>query len=111
MRTIAMLFWMIMPFIAGAQNRVWTFQQCLDTALARNITVNQTRMTNELNKVTLEQSKAARIPGFSASASEALNFGKNIDPTTNTFVTEAYHSTNLGVTGTFNLFNELLILR
>ncbi|HPS49910.1 MAG TPA: TolC family protein [Bacteroidales bacterium] len=107
MRTIAMLFWMIMPFIAGAQNRVWTFQQCLDTALARNITVNQTRMTNELNKVTLEQSKAARIPGFSASASEALNFGKNIDPTTNTFVTEAYHSTNLGVTGTFNLFNGL----
>ncbi|NCA77335.1 MAG: TolC family protein [Alphaproteobacteria bacterium] len=106
-RTCFLFFWIIMPFFAGAQNRVWTFQQCLDTALAHNITVNQTRMTNELNKVTLEQSKAARIPGFSANASEALNFGKNIDPTTNTFVTEAYHSTNLGVSGTFNLFNGL----
>jgi outer membrane protein len=64
-------------------------------------------MSNELNKVSLEQSKANRIPNVSANASEALNVGKNVDPTTNTFVTEGYHSTNLGVSSSYNLFNGM----
>jgi outer membrane protein len=80
---------------AGAQTKPWTFQQCLDTALQRNISVNQSRMSNELNKVSLEQVKANRIPSVSASANEALNVGKNVDPTTNSFVTQAYHPRTL----------------
>lgn len=90
-----------------AQPQAWTFQQCLDTALHRNITVNQSRLSNELNKVSLEQYKANRIPSVNASANEALNLGKNIDPTTNSFVTEAYHSTNMGISSSYNLFNGL----
>ena len=64
-------------------------------------------MSNELEKVNLEQSKANRIPSLSANASEALNVGKSINPTTNSFVTESYHSTNLGVSSSYNLFNGL----
>lgn len=93
--------------LAGAQTKPWTFRQCLDTALQRNISVNQSRMSNELNKVSLEQSKANRIPSVSASANEAVNVGKNVDPTTNSFVTEGYHSTNFGISSTYNLFNGL----
>lgn len=89
------------------QTRKWTFSQCLDTALQKNISVNQSRLSNELNKVSLEQVKANRIPTFSASASEGLNFGKNVDPTTNSFVTQAYHSTNMGFGTSLNLFNGL----
>jgi len=92
---------------ACAQTNPWTFQQCLDTALQRNISVNQSRMSNELNRVSLEQVKANRIPSVSASAGEALNVGKNVDPTTNTFVTEGYHSSNFGISSSYNLFNGL----
>ena len=92
---------------AGAQTKSWTFQQCLDTALQRNISVNQSRLSNELNKVDLAQSKANRIPSVSANANEAVNIGKNVDPTTNSFVTEGYHSTNMGISGSYNLFNGL----
>lgn len=104
--------WLIIPFMllttwVSAQNKLWTFQQCLDTALQRNITVNQSRLTNELDKVALEQVKANRIPSLSANANEGLNLGKNVDPTTNSFVTQAYHSTNLGISTTLNLFNGL----
>ena len=90
-----------------AQTKSWTFQQCLDTALQRNISVNQSRMSNELNKVSLEQSKANRIPSVSANANEGLNVGKSVNPTTNSFVTETYHSTNVGVSSSYNLFNGL----
>ena len=93
--------------LADAQTKSWTFQQCLDTALQRNISVNQSRLSNELNKVDLAQSKANRIPSVSANANEAVNIGKNVDPTTNSFVTEGYHSTNMGISGSYNLFNGL----
>jgi outer membrane protein len=93
--------------LALAQAKPWTFRQCLDTALQRNISVNQSRMSNELNKVSLEQTKANRIPSVSANANEALNVGKNVDPTTNTFVTDAYHSTNFGISSSYNLFNGM----
>ena len=106
------LIWMMIPLLlAGngvtAQVKRWKFRECLDTALVHNITVNQSRLTNELNKVSLEQSKANRIPSVSANASEGLSLGKNVDPTTNSFVTQAYHSTNLSVNGSYNLFNGL----
>ncbi len=104
---IVFLLSFIMVATVLAQPRAWTFQQCLDTALQRNITVNQSRLSNELNKVSLEQYKANRIPSVNASANEALNLGKNIDPTTNSFVTEAYHSTNMGISSSYNLFNGL----
>lgn len=93
--------------LAGAQTKPWTFRQCLDTALQRNISVNQSRMANELNKVNLEQAKANRIPSLSASANEALNIGKSVDPTTYSYVTQAFNSTNLGISSSYNLFNGM----
>ena len=92
---------------AGAQTKPWTFQQCLDTALQRNISVNQTRMVNEINKVNLEQSKANRIPSVSANVNEAFNVGKNVNQTTNDFVTVGFHSTSVGVSSSYNVFNGL----
>jgi outer membrane protein len=107
----AVILAVLVPFLfcgtLRSQTKPWTFNQCLDTALQRNISVNQTRLSNELNKVSLEQVKANRIPSVSASANEALNVGKNVDPTTNTFVTEGYHSTNFGVSSNYNLFNGM----
>lgn len=88
-----------------AQKSVWTFQQCLDTAIQRNISVNQTRLSNEINKIDLKQSKANRIPGLSANASEGFSFGRSIDPTTNQYVQEDYNSTSFSVNGNINLFN------
>lgn len=104
---LLIIVFFIASAFASAQTKPWTFQQCLDTSLQRNIQVNQSRMNNELDKVALEQSKANRIPSLSANASEALNVGKNVDPTTNGFVTQAYHSTNVGVSSSYNLFNGL----
>ncbi|MEI7663193.1 MAG: TolC family protein [Bacteroidota bacterium] len=93
--------------VADAQGKSWTFQQCLDTALQRNISVNQSRLSNELNKVSLAQSKAARMPSLSANASEGLSLGKSVSPTSNAFVTESYYSTNMGVSSSVTLFNGL----
>ncbi len=101
---ISLLLFLLAAGTSMAQ-KPWTFRQCLDTALLRNLTVNQTRMSHELNKVTLKQSLAGRIPSLSASAGEGLSIGKNIDPTSNAYITEGNTTTNLGVSSSVNLFN------
>ena len=105
-RTLFLLL-LLTANLVQAQTKPWTFRQCLDTALQRNIAVNQSRMSNELDKISLAQSKANRIPSLSANANEGLNIGKNIDPTTNSYVTQAYHSTNFGISSSYNVFNGL----
>ncbi|MBN1199602.1 MAG: TolC family protein [Bacteroidales bacterium] len=95
----------LMPGSVGAQT--WTFRQCLDTALTRNISINQSILSKDLSKITLEQNKASRIPGVSASLGENLSMGWNIDPTTNQYVDQAYHSTNFSVSSSLLLFNGL----
>ncbi len=107
-RAILILSVLIYYSFAGwAQTSPWTFQQCLDTALKRNISVNQTRLSNELNKISLEQSKANRIPSVSANVGESFNFGNNINATTNSFTIGTFHSGNYGLSASYNLFNGL----
>ena len=101
------LFLVFIMGTANAQNKTWNFRQCLDTAMQRNISVNQGKLTNEVNKITLEQSKANRIPSLSANMGEALNFGKTVNPTTYEYVSQAYHSTSMGVSASYNLFNGM----
>jgi len=98
---------LIYPFAGWSQNTPWTFQQCLDTALRRNISVNQTMLSNELNKISLEQAKANRIPSVNANVGESYNIGKNVDATTNQFVIGTFHSGNYGINASYNLFNGL----
>lgn len=100
---------LLFPALFASAQETWTFSQCLDTALRRNISINQARLTNQINKVNLEQDKAARYPNLSANVNEGLNLGKNIDLTSNKFVTQAFNSTSANVNTGLNLFNGLQI--
>jgi outer membrane protein len=93
--------------VARPQENAWSFRQCLDTALKRNIVIRQSVLTNELNKIALEQVKSSRIPSVSSGIGENLSYGWNIDPTTNQYVDQAYHSTNLSLSSNLVLFNGL----
>lgn len=103
--TLLMVFLLLQ--YAAAQRKPWTYQQCLDTAMKRNISVNQSRLANELNRIGLEQYRANRIPSVSASVGEAFNIGKNIDATTNQFVIGSFNSGSYGLNASYNLFNGL----
>jgi len=107
-RNILLLNFLIYFTFGGwAQSKPWTFQQCLDTALRRNISVNQSMLSNELNKISLEQSRANRIPSVNANIGESFNFGKNINSSTNQFVIGSFHSGSYGLSLSYNLFNGL----
>ncbi len=96
---------------ARSQNRVWTFQQCLDTALQRNISLNQSRLNTDLSRITFEQSKANLFPNLSASSRDGVSFGRSVNPTTNQYVERTTNSSSFGVNTGVDLFNGFQLTR
>ncbi|MGA2822340.1 MAG: TolC family protein [Bacteroidales bacterium] len=94
-----------------AQNRLWTFQQCLDTALQRNISLNQSRLNNDLNRITLEQSRANLFPYLNASARDGVGFGRSVNPVTNQYVEKTTNSASFGLNSSVTLFNGFQLTR
>lgn len=73
-RTIQMLA-LALPFLLSSSNKsfaqqTWTLQQCIDYAMEHNISLQQSRLTTEQNKLTVLQSKAALFPSLSFSTNQ-----------------------------------------
>ena len=94
-------------FSANAQNKFWSLQQCIDTALANNLNVLVSANTVQLNNLNINQSKDNLLPTLNGSASEALNVGRSLNPVSYQYSTGTTWNTNFGLTGTLNLFNGL----
>lgn len=94
-----------------AQNTdsVWTLQECIDYAIQNNISLRQSQLTTENTEVTLEQSKANRIPTITGSASQGFSFGRSIDPTSNQYVNQTIRTNNITLSGSVILFNGFQI--
>ncbi|RYZ30089.1 MAG: TolC family protein [Chitinophagaceae bacterium] len=83
----------------------FNLQQCIDTALARNIGVKQTGLQAEAQEVNLKQSRANLLPDLNATASHGINQGRSIDPFTNTYVNQAINYASYGLGSGVVLFN------
>lgn len=91
---------------AGAQKK-WTLQECIDYALKNSITVQQSDLTTRDARVTQMQGKTNYLPTVNGFATNNFNFGRSIDPFTNTFVNQRIRSNSFGVSSALTLFNGL----
>ncbi len=89
----------------NAQNKVWTLSQCINQAYEKNIQIRQSKLSNEINKVNLEQTKANRIPGLNAGTSQNYTWGTSMDPVTGDYQNKNYSSNNFNISSSVTLFN------
>jgi outer membrane protein len=89
---------------AVCQEKKWSLAECIDRALMENTSVNQRKLANSVSELTLEQSKATRIPTLSGSTSQGFNFGRSLDPYTNTYFAQNIASNNFSLSSSLNLF-------
>ncbi|HSR39583.1 MAG TPA: TolC family protein, partial [Phnomibacter sp.] len=88
---------------ANAQRR-FTLKQCIDTAIANNITVLQSSFQAERDAANYKQSKYNRLPEVSANLNYGGSRGRSIDPFTNQFVDQAFSNSNSFVNASLPLF-------
>ena len=90
---------------AAAQR--FTLQQCIDTALAKNIGVKQSSLQTEAAQVAWKQARANLLPDLNAGINQGINQGRSIDPFTNTYVNQSVSYSNYGLSSGVVLFNGM----
>lgn len=64
---------------------LWTADQCMEYAMQHNHTVKQRELEWKNSKLDKMKAWGNFLPGISAGASAAYNFGRSVDPETNTY--------------------------
>tara|TARA_B100000900_G_scaffold305249_1_gene263905 strand:+ start:4493 stop:5803 length:1311 start_codon:yes stop_codon:yes gene_type:complete len=82
----------------------WSLKDCLKHASEHNLTIKQAALSSTLSKNALTQSKLAVLPSFNTNVSHSFNFGRSVDPYTNTFTLDRVRNNNFGISSSVTLF-------
>ncbi|WP_158279623.1 TolC family protein [Arcicella aurantiaca] len=89
---------------SGNETRL-SLQDAVNIALKNNISVKQSENQVLLNSLQLQQSKFNQLPNASGNINESFNFGRSLDPFTNTFVDRNINYNQLSLGGNVTIFN------
>jgi len=87
--------------------KVWTLEECVSYALENNIQIKQSRLQTQTAEIDLLQSKLDFAPSANAGVNLNYNFGRNVDPVTNTYSTQQTMNNNYNLNGRVDLFNGM----
>ena len=96
--------------VSAQQHRVWTLRECIDYALANNITVKQQDVARRQGEVELSTARNSRLPNLSASASQNWSFGRGLT-SENTYSNQNTGSTSFSLGTSVPLFTGFRIPR
>ncbi len=81
---------------------IWSLEQCVRYAQQNSLTIRQAQYGIQNARLTEKQNRFSRLPSLDASANYGYQFGRTIDPTTNSFDNQSIgfnsYSLNSGVT-------------
>lgn len=101
------IFFLLLTFssLVTFSQKQWTLKECVDEALAKNITIQQNRLSVELAKKDVEIAKGNFLPNLTASSGGNLSFGSNFDPVSNNRVATSFLGGNIGANSNITVFN------
>src|SRR3954464_5071870 len=105
-RVSALIIFLIFSTHLRAQ-QVYTLQQCIDSALANYIPIQQADVTRQNARIQLGQSRSNLLPDLNADVWHGYNSGRSIDPFTNSYVNQNVKTANYGVLSNLTLFKGL----
>ena len=91
--------------IASAQ--VMTMDECMAYAVEHSVSVGKQENVLDNTKMNYRQSVASLLPSVSASVSASTNFGRSIDPETNSYTTVSTFGNSYGLSASMPLFAGL----
>ena len=83
----------------------WTLERSVRYALDNNLLIKQAELTTRNAELTVQQNKYNRRPNLGANVNAGYQFGRTIDPTTNTFNNTRIGFNNLNLSTGVTLFS------
>ncbi|MEO0731515.1 MAG: TolC family protein [Bacteroidota bacterium] len=90
-------------------NQPWTLERAVQYALDNNLQIQQSQLFEEQARLQLAQAKNNKLPTVSGSSNVGLQFGRTIDPTTNSFDQQTIGFQGYQVQAGVTLYNGGLI--
>lgn len=84
---------------------VWDLQRCVTYAMINNISVKQADVQARLSALEVKLRRAGLYPNAGFSTNGGYNFGRSINPATNSFQNNSIFFTNFQLQSSVNLFN------
>lgn len=103
------LFALLLSAVSGIANaqKAWTLQECIDYATKNNLSIQQSGLNVKDARTTRDQSMLNTLPTVNGFATNNYNFGRSIDPFTNSFSNQQIRNNSFGVSSSVTLFGGL----
>lgn len=83
----------------------WSLLKCVEYARENSLIMKQAELGIQRSEVNLKRQQASRLPTLNASFTGGAQFGRTIDPFTNTFDNQTIYFNSYGVNGSMVLYN------
>lgn len=80
------LFMLFFPLFLFAQEQKWSLEECMQYAVENSTRSAKQAAQNEIYKADREEALAGFFPSLNAGSGVSINFGRGLDPETNTYV-------------------------
>ena len=80
-------------------------QQCLEIALENNLQLKRSIINEQIQKVGYNQSLLQQVPTLNLFSNYGNNYGRSIDPTTNTFISNNSSFSGVSASSNMNIFS------
>jgi outer membrane protein len=91
---------------ATAQNKI-TLKEAIEIGIKNNLNVLQSNLLMQKEDINFKQSKEEMLPDLNATANHGYNYGRSIDPFTNSFINQIVGYASYGASSNILLFNGL----
>ena len=91
--------------ITAFSQKKWTLKEAVDQALAKNISIQQNKLSVELAKKEVEIAKGNFLPNLNGNSGGNLNFGSGFDPVSNNRISTSIFGGSVGLSSGYTIFN------
>lgn len=82
-----------------------TLEQCIALAIDNQPSIRQAQLQQQIADNTVEQTRKSQLPVVSAFTNQGQNFGRNVDPYTNSIVNSQIATNTMGLGANWTVFN------
>ncbi|MET0299678.1 MAG: TolC family protein [Flavitalea sp.] len=92
---------------ANAQQATYimNLNQCIDSALRKNIVLQQARLSHQTANVNVHMAKTSQLPAVTGTVGQGINLGRNVDPFNNQYANQTINYGSYGVSGDMIIYN------
>ena len=95
----------LLTSIATFSQKQWTLKECVDEALAKNISIQQNKLSLELQKKEVDIAKGNFLPNLNGSSSGRFGFGSFIDNVSNQRISTDNFNASFDLNSNMTIFN------